>query len=86
MSEPDEHLADRLAEDLERVLGQGVVVRDVQVSGDGPLHAEIALLADGRIQSFEVEAADVEGLYRAVVQAAADLRLSGAWWQIVGPT
>jgi hypothetical protein len=47
MTDAEERFAMRLAEDLERVLGAGIGIADLEISGDGPVHVRAALLAEG---------------------------------------
>jgi hypothetical protein len=86
MSDADERFAERLAEDLARVLGEGIVITDLAIDRDGQVVVRLACLVDGRVQDVEVRADDLLDAYRQVVRAAAELRLAGAFWQMVGPT
>jgi hypothetical protein len=86
VSDAADQFADRLAGDLERVLGAGILVRDISFDGDGPVRARVACLVDGQVRDLEVEATDLLDAYRRLIKAAAELRLAAAWWQIVGPT
>lgn len=86
MTEAEERFAERLAVDLERVLGEGVAIGDLQIHGEGPVSVRLDCLVDGQVRTIEVEADDLLAAYRLIVASAAQLRLSAAWWQIVGPT
>lgn len=86
MTEAEERFAERLAEDLEQVLGQGIIVRDVEIASDGPVFIRVACLVDGQIRELEARGETMLEAYREVIRAAAELRLAAAWWQIVGPT
>jgi hypothetical protein len=87
MNDAEERFAERLGEDLERVLGAGLAVDDIEISTAGErAHVRATLLVDGRIETLEVEADDVVGLYRPLMERAAELRLSSAFWRMVGPT
>jgi len=44
------------------------------------------LLIDGRIEAIEAEAPDLLGLYRPLMERAAEMRLAGAFWRMIGPT
>ncbi len=78
-------LAERLATDLERVLGTGILVEDLELQGDGPVTIRIACLVDGASREIRAEGATAGEAAAAVIRRAADLRLAGAFWQIVGP-
>jgi len=85
MTDAEERFAERLAADLERVLGEGVAIADLEITGAGPVRARVVCFIEGHVRTIEVEADDDLDAYRLIVQAAAELRLSAAWWQIVGP-
>jgi hypothetical protein len=89
MNDAEERFAERLAEDLQRVLGVGIVVRDVdlEVSGGEPGGARViaTLLAGARTETIEATGDSVLALYEPIVRRAAELRLRDAYWQIIGP-
>ena len=80
--------AERLGEDLARVLGAGIAIDDVELStsDDGRARVRATLLVEGRIETVEVEAANVSGLYRPLIERAAELRTRGTFWQVIGPS
>ena len=88
MNDAEEQFAARLAEDLERVLGVGIVIDDVdlEIADDGAARVRATLLLGERVETIEASATDVLALYRPIVERAAELRLRAAFWQIVGPT
>jgi hypothetical protein len=87
MNNAEERFAERLAEDLDRVLGAGLAVDDIELStANGEARARATLLVEGRIETIEVSAPDVLALYRPLVEAAAELRLRSAFWRMVGPS
>jgi hypothetical protein len=89
MNEAEERFAERLAEDIERVLGVGIVVSDVQLEvGENGHGARVSatLLAGSRVETLEAVGTSVLALYRPILQRAAELRLKEAYWQIIGPT
>jgi hypothetical protein len=87
MNDAEERFAERLATDLEQVLGAGLAVDDIELSTSGDEARVIAtILVEGRVETIEVAAADVVGLYRPLVERAAELRLRSAFWRMVGPT
>ena len=87
MNDAEERFAERLAQDLERVLGAGIAIDDIELSqgGDGA-HVRATLLVEGRIETIEADGADVVALYRPVMERAAEIRLAGAFWRMVGPS
>jgi hypothetical protein len=88
MNDAEERFAARLAEDLERVLGVGIVIDDVdlQVAEDGAAHVLATLLLGDRVETIEAEGANILSLYRPIVEQAAELRLRSAFWQMIGPS
>lgn len=86
MNVEEQQFAERLAEDLERVLGAGISIDDVELmSADGAVHVHATILIDGRMDTIEASGPDVAALYRPLMEKAADLRLGAAFWRIVGP-
>jgi hypothetical protein len=86
MTDAEEQFAERLAIDLEHVLGAGLAVDDIELStADDRAQVRATLLIEGRIETIVVEAADVVGLYRPLMERAAEMRLGGAFWRMVGP-
>jgi hypothetical protein len=87
MNDAEERFAERLAVDLERILGAGLAIDDIELThGEGVARVRATLLVEGRVETIEAEAPDVVALYRPVMQRAAELRLAGAYWRMVGPT
>ena len=88
MNDAEERFAERLAQDLERVLGVGIAVDDIELhvgEEGGGARVRATLIAGPRTETIEAEAASVLGLYRPIIQAAAELRLRDAFWQMIGP-
>jgi hypothetical protein len=87
MNDAEERFAERLAEDLDRVLGAGMAIDDIELSHEAiGAHVRATLLVDGRIETIEADAPNIVGLYRPVMERAAELRLAAAFWRMVGPT
>ena len=87
MNDAEERFAERLAEDLEKVLGAGLAVDDIELSTAGEAARVVAtILVEGRIETIEISAPSVIELYRPLVERAAELRLRGAFWRMVGPS
>jgi hypothetical protein len=86
MSEADARYAERLAVDLERVLGVGIAIDDLELVGEGPVTIRAALLVEGQVREIEATGETSLEAYQGLVRAAAELRLAAAWWRLVGPT
>lgn len=86
MTDAEEQFAERLGVDLERVLGAGITIDDLELAaGDDQSHVRATILIEGRIETIEATAPDVVGLYRPLMEKAAQLRLGAAFWRMVGP-
>ncbi len=85
MNDAEAQLAGRLASDLERVLGTGILVEDVELEGSGPVTIHVACLVDGRAREIRAEGENAVEAISSVIRLAAELRLSAAFWQMVGP-
>ena len=85
MNDAEEQLARRLAADLERVLGTGILIEDLEIDGEGPVTISVACLVDGMSREIHAEGTTPIEAAATVIRLAADLRLSAAFWQMVGP-
>jgi len=85
MNDAEARLAMRLAEDLERILGTGILVQDLEITGDGPVTIDVACLVDGASREIHAEGESALDAISSVIRLAAELRLTAAFWQIVGP-
>lgn len=86
MNDAEERFAERLAEDLDRVLGAGIAIDTVDLHvGDGEARVRATLLIGERVETIEVSGSDILSLYRPIIERAAELRLSSAFWRMIGP-
>jgi hypothetical protein len=86
VNDAEERFAERLAEDLERVLGAGIAIDDVDLHvGDGESSVRATLLIGERVETIEASGSDILSLYRPIVERAAELRLASAFWRMIGP-
>ena len=85
MNDAEARLAERLAEDLERVLGTGILVQDLEIEGEGPVTIRVACLVDGTSREIEAHGANAIEAMGEVIRLAAETRLAVAFWQMVGP-
>jgi hypothetical protein len=87
MNDAEERFAERLAEDLARVLGIGIVVDDValDVAEDGEATVTATLFAGPRLETIEARAESILALYEPIIRRAAELRLADAYWRMIGP-
>ena len=85
MNDAEERLAERLAQDLERVLGTGILIEDLEIAGEGPVTITVACLVDGASREIHAEGETSIEAMSNVIRLAAELRLSAAFWQMIGP-
>jgi hypothetical protein len=86
MNDAEEQFAERLAVDLEHVLGAGIAIDDIELTHDeGVARVRATLLVEGRVETIEAEAPDDVALYRPIIERAAELRLGAAFWRMIGP-
>jgi hypothetical protein len=87
MTEADEQFAARLAEDLERILGTGIMLEELDLGpGEGdPARIRAICLFDGRTEILEAEGETRLEAYNALVTAAAGLRLALAARNMIAP-
>ncbi len=86
MTDAEMQLALRLATDLERVLGTGIAIQDLEIEGDGPVTIRVACLSDGRAHEIVAIGDSAVEAITDVIRKAAETRLTGAFWQMVGPS
>ncbi len=86
MNEAEIQFAERLSEDLERVLGVGIAVDDIDLEvADGGARVVATLLVGEHVATIQADGTDVLALYRPIIERAAELRLRSAFWRLVGP-
>lgn len=85
MTEAEARFAERLAEEVQGVLGVGIVIDDISLDGDGPVAIRATCLVDGRATELAVEGETLLEASRALIRAAAELRLTAAWNRLVAP-
>ena len=85
MNDAEARLAERLAQDLERVLGTGIMVQDLEIEGEGPVVIRVACFVDGRSREIEAHGETAIEAISGVIRLAAETRLASAFWQMVGP-
>lgn len=86
MNDAEARLAERLAKDLERILGTGILIEDLEIEGEGPVTIRIACLVDGTSREIAATGESTIEAISSLIRRAAELRLTAAFWQMVGPT
>lgn len=85
MNDAEARLAERLAADLERILGTGILVEDLEIEGDGPVVIRVACLVDGQARELWATGENAIEAISKTIRLAAETRLAAAFWQMVGP-
>ena len=85
MNDAEAQLAARLADDLERVLGTGILVQDLEIEGESPVTIHVACLVDGQAREIVAAGESAIDAMAGVIRLAAEMRLGAAFWQVVGP-
>ena len=85
MDDAQARLAERLAPDIERILGAGIRIEDLSIEGDGPVVVRVLCLIDGSSREIEASGETAIDAISGVIRAAAETRLSMAFGQLVGP-
>ena len=84
VNDAESRLAERLVDELEPVLGTGILVRDLSIEGSGPVSITVDCLVDGTVRQIRCEGDTAVDAIGTVIRQAAELRLSAAFWQLVG--
>jgi hypothetical protein len=87
-SEADERFAARLAEDLGRILGAGIIIEELDLgdSEASPARIRVVCLFDARSEVLEAVGDTRLDAYKRLVTAAAELRLIVAMRNMIAPT
>jgi hypothetical protein len=87
-NEADDRFAQRLADDLGRILGTGILLEEVDLGPgeDDPAHIRAICLFDGRSEVLEASGETRLETYSQLVKAAAELRLAIASRNMIAPT
>ena len=83
MTEAQAQFADRLAEEVQAVLGTTIAIETVEISGDGPVTIVANCRTEGRVQAVTGRGATLLDASRDLITAAAEHRLGAAWQRLV---
>lgn len=81
----NQRFAERLAREVEGLLGVGIALDEVSLEGETPVTIRATCLVDGQLREFVGTGPTILEASRDLIRAAAELRLSAAWWRLVGP-
>jgi hypothetical protein len=88
----EERFAARLADDLGRILGTGILIEELDLGGDGEdvrggsARIRVLCLFDGGAETLEAEGATADEAYSRIIGAAAEMRLAIASRRMIAPT
>jgi hypothetical protein len=87
ISEADERFAERLAEDLGRILGTGILIEELRLSpaDEWPAKIRVLCMFDGGVEVLEVGGDTRLEAYNRLVHAAAEMRLAIAARRMIAP-
>jgi hypothetical protein len=87
MNEADEQFAARLADELGRILGTGIILQELDLgpTEGEPAHIRAVCLFDGRSEILEAQGETRLEAYNLLVRAAAELRLTIAARNMIAP-
>jgi hypothetical protein len=87
ITEADERFLERLADDLGRILGTGIVIDELRLGSneDTPTKIRALCLFDGGTQVLEIGGETRLEAYNRLIRAAAELRLSIAARRMIAP-
>ena len=87
ISEADERFAERLAEDLGRILGTGIIIDELDLGPTDDSSAKIRVLClfDGGAETLEADGETRLEAYNRLVRAAAEMRLAIAARRMIAP-
>jgi hypothetical protein len=86
-SEADERFAERLAEDLGRILGTGILIDELDLgpTDNSPAKIRVLCLFDGGAETLEADGETSLEAYNRIVRAAAEMRLAIAARRMIAP-
>ena len=83
MTEAQVQFADRLAEEVQAVLGSSIAIETVEISGDGPVTIVAKCREGARVESIAGRGPTLLDASRNLITAAAEHRLGAAWHRLV---
>lgn len=83
MTEAQTRFADRLAEEVEAVLGPTIAIEAVSIIGDGPVSIVAQCRLSDGTREVAAQGATLLEASRALITAAAEFRLGVAWRRLI---
>jgi hypothetical protein len=87
ISEADERFVERLADDLGRILGTGILIDELDLgpTEDGPARIRVLCMFDGGSEVLEAAGETRLEAYNRLIRAAAEMRLAIAARRMIAP-
>jgi hypothetical protein len=85
MNDADRRFADRLADEVQAILGVGLLIEGITRRDDGSIELHASCLLDGQAAEVEVEAETLLEASRELIRVVAERRLNAAWTRLVAP-
>ena len=86
MTEAQVRFADRLAEEVQSVLGPTITIETVEISGDGPVMIVANCRTEDRLEAVAGRGPTLLDASRDLITHAAEHRLGAAWQRLVETT
>ena len=86
MTEAQARFADRLAEEVQAVLGPSIAIETVEISGDGPVTIIANCRTADRLEAVTGRGPTLLDASRDLITAAAEHRLGAAWHRLLETT
>jgi hypothetical protein len=86
MTEAQAQFADRLAEEVQAVLGPTMTIEVVAIIGDGPVTIVADCRTGDRLEPVTGRGSTLLDASRDLITAAAELRLGAAWQRLMETT
>ncbi len=85
LSDADARFADRLADEVQAILGVGLLIEGLTRHDDGSVELRASCLLDGQAADVVVEGETLLDASRELIRVVAERRLVAAWNRLVAP-
>lgn len=85
MNDADARFADRLADEVQSILGVGLLIEGLTRRADGTVELRASCLVDGQAAEIVAEGETLLDASRQLIRDVAERRLAAAWNRLVAP-
>ena len=85
VSDADARFVDRLADEVQSILGVGLLIEALTRRDDGTVELCASCLLDGQADEVIVDGETLLDASRELIRAVAERRLAAAWTRLVAP-